>query len=135
MNILFVCRFNRFRSKVAEAMFNKINKNKRFKARSAGIIKGNPISKEIKETARKFGILIQGTPIGLSSELLKWQDMTVIVADDVPKQVFRDNKKYGKKIIIWKIPDADEETETDMLKRINMIHKRIERFLKQTERL
>ena len=26
MNILFICKFNRFRSKVAEALFNKLNK-------------------------------------------------------------------------------------------------------------
>ena len=46
-NILFVCKYNRFRSKIAEAYFNKINKNKLVSVKSAGIIRGNPVSKDI----------------------------------------------------------------------------------------
>ena len=38
MKILFVCRHNRFRSKVAEAIFNKLNKNKEIQIESAGLI-------------------------------------------------------------------------------------------------
>ena len=35
--ILFVCKFNRFRSKVAEAYFKKINRNRRIKERRFGL--------------------------------------------------------------------------------------------------
>jgi len=38
MKILFVCKHNRFRSKVAEAFFNKLKKNKKIKAESAGLV-------------------------------------------------------------------------------------------------
>ena len=41
--ILFICRHNRFRSKIAEGYFNKINKN--VKVKSAGIFIGNPLDK------------------------------------------------------------------------------------------
>ena len=45
-SILFVCKYNRFRSRVAEAYFKKINKNKNISVKSAGIIKGNlPLDK------------------------------------------------------------------------------------------
>jgi protein-tyrosine-phosphatase len=34
MNILFACKHNRLRSKVAEALFRKYNKNKKIKVKS-----------------------------------------------------------------------------------------------------
>jgi len=39
INILFICKHNLFRSQVAENFFNKLNKNKKYKSDSAGIIK------------------------------------------------------------------------------------------------
>ena len=36
MRILFVCKHNKFRSKVAETIFNKLNKNQGTEAESAG---------------------------------------------------------------------------------------------------
>lgn len=127
MNLLFVCKFNRFRGKVAEAYFKKINKNTRIKVKSAGLIKGNPINKEAISAAGEFGIRIQGKPIGLSSELLKWQDMLVIVADDVPKSIFK-NKKFGKPLVVWWIRDA-KSTKMEELRRI------IKKIMKKTEAL
>jgi len=35
MKILFLCKYNRFRSKVAEAVFNKLNHNNHMSAESA----------------------------------------------------------------------------------------------------
>ena len=37
--ILFVCKHNIFRSQVAENLFNKLNKNKKYISDSAGLIK------------------------------------------------------------------------------------------------
>ena len=55
MNILFVCRYNRFRSRTAEAYFKKINKNKKIKVKSAGIFKGNyPLSPIQVKTGKKL---------------------------------------------------------------------------------
>lgn len=124
-NILFICKWNRFRSKVAEAFFKKYNGNPNYKAKSAGLIKGSPIkpSPVIKE----FGIKIKGPTNGISTKLLKWHNVMIIVADDVPKSLFKDNKKFGKKLIVWEIPDA----ETDDDKEIRKIVKRIERKVKK----
>ena len=117
-NILFVCKHNVFRSKVAEAYFKKINKNRKINASGVGIIKSDVLSKEEKEiinfqrkTAKKFGIDVQDGSNTLSTSLLKKQDLIIIVADDVPKQIFK-NKFYlkpGLKVIVWNIPDVKKE--------------------------
>lgn len=111
--ILFVCRYNRFRSRVAEAYFNKINKNKSYNTKSAGLIEGNPVEgKRDLMIKKKYGLRISGKTRGLSSKLLAWQDLTIIVADDVPEQVFNKNKKYGKRVIVWKIKETNGKKRT-----------------------
>ena len=129
LNILFVCKYNRFRSRVAKAYFDKINKNKRIKAKSAGLIKGRPASKPSIKTAKRLGLDIRGETRGLSTNLLRWQNMIVIVADDVPASIFSNNKKYGKKVIVWKIKDipgqGPEGTEAEKKKLIKKIMKKV----------
>jgi len=115
-NILFVCRFNRTRSRIAAAYFNKINKNKKFKAKSAGLFKGSPVSKEDFNLAKKFGINIKGRVKAISSKLLAWQTMTIVVADDVPTVIFNRNIKYGgMNLKIFKIKDTQYQKDPDNL--------------------
>ena len=109
-NILFVCKYNRFRSKIAEAAFRKFNKNKNFKAKSAGMIRGFPISKDIIEEAKNNGLKVIGKPQGISVDLLKQSNLVVIVADDVPREIFP--KKYVENLIVWKIRDVNNDKET-----------------------
>lgn len=127
-NILFICKWNRFRSRVAEAFFKKYNKNSKFKVKSAGLIKGSPIkpSPVIKE----FGINIKGPTNGISTKLLKWHNVMIIVADDVPKSLFKDNKKFGKKLIVWEIPDAKTDNDKEIRKIVKRIERRIKNWLK-----
>ena len=112
-NILFVCKWNRFRSKIAESYFNKINKNKNFKAKSAGIIKGwTPFDAYQVDEAKKLGINLKGKTQGIDTKLLKWQDLIIITANDIPETIFQSkvpitalgNKKL--EAITWKIPDV-----------------------------
>lgn len=133
-NILFICRYNRFRSRVAEAYFKKINKNKNIHSKSAGLIKGMPLSKtQITMTSSKqFGIDIKGKPQGLSSKLLFWQDIIIVVADDVPSKVFDKKRKYIKKVIYWKIKDLKLEDNRKEGKRvIQKIIKKVDDFYKK----
>ena len=102
--ILFICKFNRFRSRVAEAYFRKISP--KAKVKSAGIIQGTPLNQDQVNAALDFGIDIRGKPKGLTSKMLAWQDITIIVADDVPEEIFN-NKKYKKEVRNWKISDGD----------------------------
>ena len=121
-NILFVCKHNRFRSKVAEAFFNKLNKNKSYSAFSAGLIPGTyPLDKEQTKVAERFGIKLTGRPKPITIDLLKKIYLMVIVADNVAPEVFN-NQKYGVKEDLWNI----EDDYTGDATRISSIIKRIE---------
>ncbi len=133
-NILFVCRYNRFRSRVAEVYFNKINKNKNIKAKSAGLIKGSPLNPKTIKIAEELGLNINGRVQGLSSKLMTWQNITVIIADDVPEAVFNKNKKYNKKVINWKIRDAKYETKAEIKRLIKKIMKKVDNLNKDLEK-
>ena len=126
MKILFVCRQNRFRSKVAEAYFRKTNKNKKITADSAGIFKGYPVVKNVLDIGRKFGINIKQGTRGLKEADRKEFDLFVIVANDIPKSLFN----AAKKVILWKIPD----TSQDNSKRIESIMKQIFRKVDKLNR-
>ena len=126
-NILFVCRYNRFRSVIAEGIFNKLNKNKQFKAKSAGVIRGMPLSNNVKNLSKE--IEIKSKPDGLSSKLMVWQNITIIVADDVPPKLFDKNKKYGKKVIVWKIKDVEDNNIKSMKKISKKIETNIEKLI------
>ena len=133
-NILFVCRYNRFRSRVAEAYFKKVNKNKNILVKSAGLIKGEPLNKTqvAMASSKEFGLDIRGNPQGLSSKLMIWQNITIIVADDVPPKVFDKNKKYVKKVIVWKIKDSKSgDDKKDVKRAIKEIIKKMDRFVKK----
>ncbi|MEK6924772.1 MAG: hypothetical protein AABW71_00865 [Nanoarchaeota archaeon] len=116
--ILFVCKHNRFRSKVAEAFFNKYNKNKDYVAMSAGLLPGAyPLDKIQVQTAKKFGIKLSGRPKPITTDLLRYKvNFMVIVADNVPSEIFNNNK-YGRKEIIWGIEDdyTGEDKEIDII--------------------
>ena len=132
INILFVCRYNRFRSRVAAAYFAKINLNKRIRIKSAGVIRGSPVIKNQVRLAREFGINIKGSPRGLSSKLLKWQDIVVVVADDVPESLFTLDKKYDKKTIFWKIPDTvSDNNDAEVRKIIKKVIKKVDGLVKE----
>ena len=128
--ILFVCKNNRFRSKVAEAYFKKTNKNKNVS--SAGLFQGFPMDKRTTKTAKGLGIDLKGKPRAMSNKLLTEQDIVIIVADDVPEKVFI--KRYCKKLIVWKIPDADKMTKKAIEKPIKLIIKRIDKLNKTLEK-
>jgi protein-tyrosine-phosphatase len=133
LNILFVCRYNRFRSRVAEAYFKKINKNKNINVKSAGLIRGVPIKRETIDSVKKFGLNISGKPNGLTSEVMAWQNVTVVVANNVPPQVFDRNKRYGKKVIVWKIKDVEkgrtkEMVAQEIMKKVDQLNKNLERL-------
>jgi len=114
INLLFVCKHNRFRSQLALGFFNKYNKNKKIKAESAGIFKGMPVAFNVRRIAKKYGVKT-GKPRTIDEKLLVKLDYVVIVADNVPASLF--DRKNIKKIIVWKIPD----TSQDNFKRIEEI--------------
>ncbi|MBN2052015.1 hypothetical protein JW756_00760 [Candidatus Woesearchaeota archaeon] len=130
MNILFVCKYNRFRSIVAESYFNKIMKQSGHKAKSAGIIFNIPIDEGIRKACSKFGLAIHGKPKGLNMNLLRWADMIVIVADDVPASIFDYPKRLGKKVIVWNIRDAHGDIKLERERIINSVQRKVDALAK-----
>ncbi|MEK6919329.1 MAG: hypothetical protein AABW73_04825 [Nanoarchaeota archaeon] len=106
-NVLFVCKYNRFRSKVAQAYFNKINSDKSIHVRSAGLIKGDPVDSSLKKFAEKFGLKLKVSTSPLSEELFRWVDIIVNVADNVPTPTFNQAINHGKKLIRLEVHDGE----------------------------
>ena len=132
--VLFICKYNRFRSKIAEIFFKRYNRNKLYEAKSAGIIKGRyPLDEREVGAAREMGINLKGRPQGLSSDLLIWQDIVIVVADDVPVELFKRNKKHGKKLIIWKVPDFKHGKKQEIKRIINLIEGNVIKFLNKVK--
>ena len=128
MNILFICRHNRFRSKVAEAIFNKLNRNKGIKAESAGIIKDIPASKNVRKVLKEKRMKLKSIISRRFNEgIIRRTDIIVIVADNVSKRIFT---KFRKKIIVWKISDVSQSDVKGIRKRVGMIEKRVAGLIK-----
>ena len=132
MNILFVCRYNRFRSKIAEAYFKKVAKG--FNVKSAGIIKGRPLSDSIKRAMKRHNFPINLVRNGLKAEVLRWVDTVIIVADDVHPSIFSNTKKNGKKIINWRIRDAQEDSVKEQERIIREIKKKVDNLIKKLKK-
>jgi len=132
--ILFVCKYNRFRSKLAEAYFNRGNRNKNFRAESAGIFRGSyPLDSQQVRISKTQGLKIEGEPQGISIDLLKKTDIVVIVADDVPKSVFKFKGKYLQEVIVWKIKDENYGNEKNIKIIGKQIIKKVDKLIKELE--
>jgi len=125
-NILFVCKYNRFRSQVAEQFFKKYNPKKSISVSSAGIFQGEfPLDKTQVKAAKEFGIDIMKRPEPIKISNLMNVDLIVIVAKDVPKEIFKYNGKYLQKIVVWKISDVFFGSIVKNKKVISLIEKRV----------
>jgi protein-tyrosine-phosphatase len=138
MNILFICKHNRFRSKIAEALFKQLNRNKKIKVTSAGLMKGTPISNRIKNITKKNKINITGSPKYISDEVLRKQDIIINVAYNVPGSIFREYK--NAKTINWKIRDVHEnlslkDYNLHTNRVINRIEKKVKRLTRKLEKV
>jgi protein-tyrosine-phosphatase len=131
MNILFVCRYNRFRSRVAEALFNHYNKNKNIIAKSAGTTvtePGFPLLNGAQEVLGRLKIAVnmgQGAQ-EINDHLIDWADRIYVVADDVSM-----NELPKSKTQQIDIPDAwsnDNET-LRTVKKIEVYIKKVVREL------
>lgn len=130
--VLFICRHNRFRSKVAEALFKKYNKNKKIKARSCGIgLDYIPVAKNVLKVLKEFGIKkVNRKPKSFNNKLIDKSDLIVIVANNISKKEIKEKVIDSKEIIFWKISDTKQEDYKGILKRAKLIEKRIKNLVK-----
>lgn len=134
LNILFICKYNRFRSRVASAYFQKLNKNKSIHVKSGGIIVGHyPLNEKEVAIAKKLGADIRGRPEPVTTDKLMWQDMIIIAADNVPPYLFHFNKKrFGKSVRCWPIPDIKHGEDGKRIEQIiKMIKKHVESLVEE----
>lgn len=131
MKILFICKYNRFRSQISEIFFNKINKNKDIIARSAGLMQGSyPLDIDEVEVAKEFGIDLQKVPEKVTSDMIKWADLIVITADDVmPSMLNLDKNK--KKYVHLQIPDTKTNTHDEIRWIIGMIERKVGKLISE----
>jgi protein-tyrosine-phosphatase len=132
MRIIFICKYNRFRSKVAEFLYNQLSGDK---AISAGIIEvDQPLlpeekqrNKYLKET---YNIELNAKSKGIKvSDLLK-SDKIIIVANDIPKNMFS-NKKWKNKVVVWGIPDEPAANKKNIDKSVEMILNKVKKLVKE----
>jgi len=127
MKILFVCRHNRFRSKLAEGFFNKYNKKKNNKAISRGVFKDINVANSVVKIAREKKIKLSGRisrPM-TRNEMIS-SDLIVIVANDVPKSLFP-----GKKVLVWKFADTDQRDVKEIRKTAEQIEKKVKGLIRR----
>ncbi len=125
MRVLFICKHNRFRSKIAEALFKKYNKNKKIKVESCAV---NPdyirVAESVVNVLKKFGVRgVNRHPKKINKRMIDKADLIVIVADNIKR------KFKGKKVIVWKISDVRQGEIKEILKRAKLIEKRIKRLI------
>jgi len=136
-NIIFICKYNAFRSRIAEEYFKRINKNPRIKVISRGIIMGGDSDKTQRGLSKKLlGVDIsKRKPVPINLQEMKKTDLIIVVADDVPKIVFNYQlSPIQEKVIIWKIKDEQRESEKNIKKIILTIKKRVEKLNKKLKR-
>ena len=117
MKILFICKHNVFRSRIAEEYFKKINCNKKIEVISRGIVMGGHSDKEQRGIPKKIlGIDIDNRkPIPLTKQDLENSDKIIVVANDIPRRIFDYQSMYiQNKVFIWKIKDEQLQNKKNI---------------------
>lgn len=109
MNILFVCKHNIFRSRVAEEYMKKISKHN---ISSGGVIRfDGQMPKVQQEVCKEFGLILPNQSKTLNVDNLRNQDLIIIVADDVPQEIFEHPEYNLKEIRRWDIKDIPSNSQ------------------------
>ena len=133
MKLLFICKYNAFRSRISEEYFNKINKNSRIEVISRGLIMGaRPGKAHLKISRELLGINItKRKPLPLTLDNLINSDIIVVSANDIPKIIFNHTQIKNKKIIFWKIKDEQSGNEKNIKHIVLSIKKKVDSLNKQ----
>jgi len=124
MKILFICKHNKFRSRVAEAIFNELNKNKKIKAESSSTMGSvNKTPKNVINALIKKGYHIKNRVARkVDIKKINHYDLIVIVASNVKTDFF---DGFHGKIIKWYITDCMETDINGIKERVEKIEKKV----------
>ena len=131
MKVLFICKHNKFRSKVGEAIFNKLNKNKKIISESAGIIGSEHKTPEsvVKILKEKGYRVSRMNAKRVDSAKINNYNLLIIVADNVNPLFFKES--FKGKIIWWKISDCIDTDIEGIKKRVDEIEKKVRELVKE----
>jgi protein-tyrosine-phosphatase len=132
MKILFICKHNKFRSKVSETLFKNLNKNPRVKAESAGIVGSmhstpKSVARVLKEKGYNFKNRVARR---VDPSTINDYDIVVIAADNVDPKFFSSSGYLGK-IIWWKISDCCEDDIFGIKERVEEIEGKVKGLVKE----
>lgn len=126
---------------MAEEFFKKLNKNKKYSANSAGVFpykrKDLVNDKEYmieKKIGKEFSLKFNKESKGINSSILGETDILVIVADDIPSMILKNERVFKGKVIVWKVADVkknDKNKEIIAKKAIIEIKKKVEEFVRK----
>lgn len=137
MKIIFICKYNAFRSKIAESYFKKINKNPQIKVISRGFFMGDRADNVQRKMAKTLlDVKIQGDSVPVNINELVSANKIIVVANDIPKIMF--NYSYEdlqKKLEIWRIKDEQKKNVKNIENIIKAIKKRVSSLVKELEKL
>jgi protein-tyrosine-phosphatase len=124
-----MCKYNAFRSRIAEGYFNKINKNPKIKVISRGFIMGGNADKEQKFLAKQLLEIDIGkrNPLPVKLQELIDYDLIIVVANDIPKLMFDYQLvNLEKKLIIWRIKDEQKKNTRNIKRTILEIKRKVD---------
>jgi len=137
MKILFICKYNVFRSRVAEEYFKKINRNKSIEVISRGLIMGAESDNVQRGVAKKLlGVDInkrRAVPV-TQKELIE-SDLIIVVANDIPRVIFNYHKGIlQKKVVIWGVKDEQRRNKRNIKRIVLSIKRKVDDLNKQLEK-
>jgi len=119
MDILFIDMHNKFRSKIAEAIFKKLAGDK-IGAKSVGLVLDfmRPfVCQNVHSALDELGYKIYNEqPMQLYRHDFEWADKIIIVMKGFPVDIFN---RVKDKVEVWQIESADE-MEGEKIKEITM---------------
>ncbi len=133
--ILFVCKYNAFRSRVAEEYFNKTSSEN--KSISRGIIMGENSDWVQRNIAKSLlGINIaKRKPLPLTFQSMRDADLIVVAANDIPKIIFNyPLPSIQKKLTIWKIKDEQARNKKNITRIVLKIKKKVDELNKKLQK-
>ena len=127
MKILFICKHNRFRSKVGEALFRNYAQSSH-QVKSAGVelrLLTPYVAPLVKKTLASYGVTsVVDAPTLISDSLITWADRIIVVADNVDASLFPSDVTE-----VWPVSDCSQEDEQNIVLRVREINDRVRNLL------
>lgn len=130
MKILFICKYNRLRSKIAESLFRYHDKDKKHEIKSAGM-RSYFLSPYIVEKAKKMleqrGARVEDESSNMINDyLIKWADKIIVVANDVDFKLFPKSKTE-----VWEVEDIAEKEDKIVSLKIDEIEQKVIKLIEK----